>query len=62
MTIPSQLSGNHLPDYSTARGLGMASGDDFDFTSLANQLDCMRSFNQVGIIYSDGPRQWLVRP
>lgn len=62
MTITGQRLGNNLPDYGLARGLGMASGDDFDFTSLASQLDCMRSFNQVGIIYSDGPRQWLVRP
>ncbi|QJT80715.1 hypothetical protein [Kosakonia sp. MUSA4] len=62
MTFPGQLAGNNLPDYGLARSLGLAPGDDFDFTSLANQLDCTRSFHQVGIIYSDGPRQWLVRP
>lgn len=61
MTFPGQLS-NDLPDYGFARSLGLASGSDIDFTALANQLDCSRSFSQVGIIYSDGSRQWLVRP
>ncbi|SFT65851.1 hypothetical protein SAMN05192562_1011348 [Kosakonia arachidis] len=50
MTFPGQLSGNNLPDYGLARSLGLAPGDDFDFTSLGNQLDCTRSFHQVGII------------
>ncbi len=61
MTFPAQFSKN-LPDYSFARSLGLASGGDIDFTALANQLDCSRNFSQVGIIYSDGARQWLVRP
>jgi len=52
MTFPGQLS-NDLPDYGFARSLGLASGSDIDFTALANQLDCSRSFSQVGIIYSD---------
>lgn len=61
MAFPGQQS-NDLPDFGLARSLGMTSADDFDFTALANQLDCTRDFNQVGIIYSDGVRQWLVRP
>ncbi|MDV2863531.1 hypothetical protein PUATCC27989T_01783 [Phytobacter ursingii] len=61
MTFPGQHP-NELPDYGLARSLGLASGSDVNFTSLANQLDCTRDFNQVGIIYSDGQRQWLVRP
>ncbi|WLI77361.1 hypothetical protein Q5705_02005 [Kosakonia sp. H02] len=61
MTFPGQIT-NTLPDYGFARSMGLAPGGDFDFTSLARQLDCTRNFNQVGIIYSDGPRQWLVRP
>lgn len=61
MTFLGQNS-KYLPDYAFARSLGLASGDDIDFTALANQLDCSRNFSQVGIIYSDGARQWLVRP
>jgi hypothetical protein len=51
MTFPGQHF-NELPDYGLARSLGLASGSDVNFTSLANQLDCTRDFNQVGIIYS----------
>lgn len=35
---------------------------DFNFHDLAKQLDCSRNFNRVGIIYSNGVSQWLVRP
>ncbi|ADD75754.1 MULTISPECIES: hypothetical protein [Pantoea] len=61
MALPGQSS-NNLPDYNIARRLGMVSADDIDFTALANRLDCTRDFSQVGIIYSDGREQWLVRP
>lgn len=61
MTFPGQFS-KDIPDYELARSLGLASGGDINFTALANQLDCSRNFSQVGIIYSDGTRQWLVRP
>lgn len=62
MTFPQQFSGDTLPDYGFARSLGLTSGEDFDFECLARHLDCSRNFNQAGIIYSDGNRQWLVRP
>ncbi|WP_039056242.1 hypothetical protein [Enterobacter sp. Bisph1] len=63
MTLPGEYTkNNNLPDYGFARSLGLASGDDFDFSSLAKQLDCSRNFNHAGIIYSDGAQQWLVRP
>ncbi|EML2227926.1 hypothetical protein PGO03_22450 [Klebsiella aerogenes] len=61
MTFPGQFS-KALPDYGFARSLGLVSGAEIDFKALANQLDCYRNFSQVGIIYSDGSRQWLVRP
>ncbi len=61
MTFPGQFS-KALPDYGFARSLGLVSGAEIDFIALANQLDCYRNFSQVGIIYSDGSRQWLVRP
>lgn len=61
MTSSGQLSDN-LPDYNIARTLGLIPKNDFDFASLANQLDCSRNFYQAGIIYSDGQRRWLVRP
>lgn len=61
MALPGQSS-NNLPDYNIARRLGMVSADDIDFNALANRLDCTRDFSQVGIIYSDGLAQWLVRP
>lgn len=61
MAFPGQIS-KDFPDYELARSLGLASGGDINFTALANQLDCSRNFSQVGIIYSDGARQWLVRP
>lgn len=61
MALPGQPS-NNLPDYNIARRLGMVSEDDIDFNALANRLDCTRDFSQVGIIYSDGREQWLVRP
>ena len=61
MTFPGQFS-KDIPDYEIARSLGLASGCDINFTALAGQLDCSRNFNQAGIIYSDGARQWLVRP
>lgn len=51
-----------IPNYELARSLGLASGGDINFTALASQLDCNRNFNHAGIIYSDGSRQWLVRP
>ncbi len=61
MTFTGQFS-KDLPDYELARSLGLASGGDINFTALAGQLDCSRNFSQAGIIYSDGTRQWLVRP
>lgn len=61
MTFPGQFS-KVIPNYEIARSLGLASGCDINFTALAGQLDCSRNFNQAGIIYSDGARQWLVRP
>ncbi|WP_210525978.1 hypothetical protein [Pantoea ananatis] len=61
MALPGQSS-NNLPDYNIARRLGTVSADDIDFNALANRLDCTRDFSQVGIIYSDGLAQWLVRP
>lgn len=42
--------------------MGRASPVDFNFHDLAKQLDCSRNFNRVGIIYSNGVSQWLVRP
>ncbi|HCM9581795.1 TPA: hypothetical protein QCG78_001580 [Enterobacter asburiae] len=59
--ISCQIS-KDIPDYELARSLGLASGGEINFTALASQLDCSRNFSQVGIIYSDGARQWLVRP
>ncbi|MFB4341396.1 hypothetical protein RAC90_13050 [Pantoea sp. CS_6] len=61
MALPQPYS-NSLPDYGVGRRMGLVSADDIDFNALANRLDCMRDFSQVGIIYSDGPQQWLVRP
>lgn len=61
MALPQPYS-NSLPDYGVGRRMGLVSADDIDFNALANRLDCLRDFSQVGIIYSDGPQQWLVRP
>ncbi|MBW1212939.1 hypothetical protein KYI92_05930 [Pantoea allii] len=58
----SESYSNNLPDYGLGRRMGLVSADDIDFTALANRLDCTRDFSQVGIIYSDGREQWLVRP
>lgn len=61
MAMSGLASGNDLLDYGIARSLGLIPQTDFDFGALASQLDCTRDFNQVGIIYSEGRRQWLVR-
>lgn len=58
----SESYSNNLPDYGLGRRMGLVSADDIDFAALANRLDCTRDFSQVGIIYSDGREQWLVRP
>lgn len=42
--------------------MGGAAPADIDFKALAAQLDCSRSFYQVGIIFNDGRQSWLVRP
>ena len=62
MSIQGRYAGNNFTSYDFYRSLGGFSGNGFDFKTLENQLDCTRSFNRIGIIYSDGTRQWLVRP
>lgn len=49
-----------FPDYNFSRMLGQTSSE-FDFTMLANSLDCLRDFYGVGIIYDDGHNTYLVR-
>lgn len=54
--------GNDLPGYEWSRLLGQTQGTDFDFSALADSLDCQRDFYGAGIIYNDGYRSFLVRP
>lgn len=53
---------NNLSKFYNPVTWGGPESTDFDFYALAKQLDCSRSFNQVGIVYSNGVSQWLVRP
>lgn len=53
--------GNDLLDYEWSRLLGQTQGTDFDFSALADSLDCQRDFSGAGIIYNDGYRSFLVR-
>lgn len=63
MNLPGQPSpDNTLPGYDLSRSLGNQTGADIDFKKLAEQLDCMRNFYNVGIIFDDGRQRWLVRP
>lgn len=61
MHYPEQ-NPNNLSDFGFARRMGLIPGCDFDFVALANQLDCLRDFDRAGIVYSDGIREWQVRP
>lgn len=50
-----------MPDYATSQMFGGVNKADIDFNSLAKTLDCSRNFYNVGIIYDDGKRRYLVR-
>lgn len=60
--LPGRNTADNLPSFNTPQTWGGPGPVDFDFHALAKQLDCTRNFNQVGIIYSNGVSQWLVRP
>lgn len=63
MSLSGQSPGKGMLSYDFGRRTGQAAGgQDIDFGLLANNLDCRRDFYQVGIIYDDGSKCWLVRP
>lgn len=61
MNFPEMNAEKNLPGYDFARMMGRGASD-FDFKSLADRMDCSRSFYQTGIIYADGDQRYLVRP
>lgn len=53
---------NNLPSFDKPVTWGGPGTVDFNFHALAKELDRTRDFNRVGIIYSNGVNDWLVRP
>ena len=61
MVLPGINLDKNLPGYDFAKMSGVGAAD-FDFKALGAAMDCHREFAPAGIIYSDGPQRFLVRP
>ncbi|NUW58535.1 hypothetical protein [Cronobacter muytjensii] len=60
--LSGMKSPDNLPSFTKPVTWGGPGLVDFDFDALAKELDRTRDFSRVGIIYSNGISEWLVRP